>query len=261
MDVAPIVAGVVGLLVGSMLNRLIVREPGYVITDPGDLPDGADPALLDELEEVPTLGTVPVLAVARPGRWWRWWFPVTEVVTAGLFAFTTHRIGTGSELVALLFLVTAMVTLAAVDLRVYRIPDRVNFPAMAIGLALIVVSSLEIGEPEGIGAALAGGLTYASMLFIAHVIYPRGMGWGDVKLAWLMGFFVGWVTWEDGSLLEQYLHVLRGVILAFGAGSIFGAVFGGAYALARRSAKAVFPYGPSLALGCLLVVLYAPEFA
>ncbi len=261
MDVAPIIAGLVGLPVGSLLNRLIVREPGYVITDPGDLPDDADPALLDELEEVPVLDTVPVFALGRPGTWWRWWFPATEVVTAGLFALTAYRIGPMSEVVAVLFLVAMLVTLAAVDLRVYRIPDRVNFPSMAIGLGVLVIASLERSQPELIAAALVGGFTYATMLFLAHIAYPRGMGWGDVKLAWLMGFYIGWATWADGSLLDQYLYVLRGVILAFGVGSLLGAVFGGGYALARRSAKAVFPYGPSLAIGCLFVVLWAPELA
>lgn len=259
MDVAPIIAGLVGIPVGSLLNRLIVREPGYVITDPGDLPEGADPALLDELEAAPELHPVPVIALVQPRRWWRRWFPITELVTAGLYALTTARVGVDSELVAIGFLVTVLVVLAAVDLRVYRIPDRVNFPAMVVGLALIVLSSLEQSQPELIGAALAGGLTYATMLFIAHIIYPRGMGWGDVKLAWLMGFYVGWVAWQDGSLLEQYVYVFRGIVFAFGVGSLFGAIFGGAYALARRSTKAVFPYGPSLALGCLLVVLYSSE--
>lgn len=259
MDIAPLVAGAIGLLVGSFLNRLIVREPGYVITDPGDLPEGADPALLDELEPAPEPRPVPVLTVVRPRQAWRRWFSLTEIVTAGLYALTVHRIDGWSPILAIGFLVTALIVLGAVDLRVYRIPDRVNFPSMAIGLGLLVVASLDLGEPRLVVAAVAGGLTYAAMLFLAHIVYPRGMGWGDVKLAWLMGFFVGWVAWEDGSLVEQFVYVLRGVILAFGAGSLFGAVFGGAYALARRSAKAVFPYGPSLALGCLLVVLYAPE--
>ncbi len=260
MDIASIVVGVAGLPVGSYLNRLIVREPGYVITDPGDLPDGADPALLDELETVPDLvAPVPVLALVRPGSWWRWWFPATEVVTAGLFALAVHRVGTASPILAVLFLVGALVVLSAVDLRVYRIPDRVNFPAMVIGLTLIIATSLYRSEWELAGAAVVGGLTYATMLFLAHIAYPRGMGWGDVKLAWLMGFYVGWVSWDEGSLLEQYLYVLRGVILAFGVGSLLGAVFGLSYALARRSAKAVFPYGPSLAIGCLFVVLWAPE--
>lgn len=260
MDVAVIAAGVVGIPVGSLLNRLIVREPGYVITDPGDLPDGADPALLDELEPVPEdLPPVPVLAVLRPSMWWRRWFPMTEVATGGLAALAVHRVGTGSAIVPVLFLVAVLVTLAAVDLRVYRIPDRVNFPSMAIGFALIVASALEVGEPALIFGAAVGGLTYAGILFFAHLLYPRGMGWGDVKLAWLLGFYVGWVGWQDGSLGEQYVEVLRYVILALGAGSLLGVVIGGGYALIRRSMKTVFPYGPSLAIGCLLVVLWAPE--
>ena len=260
MDVVTIVAGLVGIPVGSLLNQLIVREPGYVITDPGDLPDDADPALLDELEPVPDdLGTVPVLALVRPSTWWRRWFPLTELATGALAALAVDRIGTGSEIVPVLFLVAALVTLSAIDLRVYRIPDRLNFPSMAIGLGLIVASALEVGEPSlAVGAAM-GGLTYAGILFLAHLVYPRGMGWGDVKLAWLLGLYVGWVGWQDGSLGEQFLEVLRYVILALGAGSLLGVVMGGGYALIRRSTKAVFPYGPSLAIGCLLVVLWAPE--
>ncbi len=257
MDVAPIVAGLVGIPVGSLLNRLIVREPGYVITDPGDLPDGADPALLDELEPIPELGAVPVLALLRPGTWWRRWFPITEVVTGGLFALAVHRIGTGSEIVPILFLVAALVTLGAVDLRVYRIPDRVNFPSMAIGLVLIGASSVEQGDASLVLGAFAGGVTYAGILFLAHLVYPRGMGWGDVKLAWLLGFYVGWIGWDSGTAGSQSLGVVQFVILALGLGSLLGVVLGGGYAIVRRSTKAVFPYGPSLAIGGLAVVLWS----
>lgn len=259
MDVAPFVAAAAGLPLGSLLNRLIVREPGYVITDPGDLPEGADDALLDELEEVPELDDVPLLAVVRPGTWWRRWFPVTELVTAGALALATHRIGLYAELVPVAFLVLALVTLSAIDLRVYRIPDRINFPSMAIGFALIVVVCLVRELPEAVFGAAAGGFTYATMLFLAHLAYPRGMGWGDVKLAWLMGFYLGWVGWESGSLLDQYLGSLRFVLLGAALGSFVGVVMGGGYALIRRSTKVVFPYGPSLAIGCLYVVLWASE--
>lgn len=259
MELAPIIAGVVGIPVGSFLNRLIVREPGYVITDPRDLPEGADESLLDELEEVPELGAVPLVALARPSRWWRRWFPVTEVVTAGIFALTVHRIGTGAEVYAILFLAAALVALSAIDLLVYRIPDRVNFPATGIGLASIVAVSIGQGEAGSITGALAGGLSYATILFLAHVAYPRGMGFGDVKLAWLMGFYLGWRGWEDGSLLEQALTSLQYVLFGAALGSLVGVVIGGGYALIRRSAQVVFPYGPSLAIGCLIVLLWSDQ--
>lgn len=250
-------AGIAGLPIGSVLNRLIVREPGYLIVDPGDLPEGADPALLNELQPVPVVDAVPMLSLLRPRRAWRGWFPITEVVTAGVFALTVHRIGDQSPTLAVLFLMAALITLAAIDLRVFRIPDRINFPAMAIGFALIVVTSVEQGAARAIAGAVAGAVTYFGFLFLAHVISPRGMGFGDVKLAGLMGLYLGWLGWVPGSAADQYLGALRFVLLGAGLGSVAGVVTGLAYAVVRRSAKAVFPYGPSLAFGCAVVVLWS----
>jgi prepilin signal peptidase PulO-like enzyme (type II secretory pathway) len=254
---AVVLAGIAGLLVGSIANRLVVREPGYVVTDPKDLPEGADESLLDELEPVPTdLPAVPVLAVVRPGTWWRRWFPLTELVMGAAFAATVAELGWTAATAAILFLVAALVTLAAVDLRVYRIPDRINFPSMAIGFAGIVVASAIAGDAETIVGAAIGGFLYASMLFLAHIISPRGMGWGDVKLAWLMGFYLGWRGYEPGGGAELLLGPLRAVLLGAALGSILGVVSGGAYAIARRSTKVVFPYGPSLAAGCTIAVVW-----
>lgn len=257
MDPAIPIVGLVGLVVGSFMNRLIVREPGYVITDPNDLPEDADESMLDELEDPPTdLPPVPVLAVVRPGTWWRRWFPVTEIVTAVAFGLTVDRFGLGVTSITLGFLHVALLTLAAIDFRVYRIPDRINFPAMGIGLAVLVVASLLLGTPWAIVGALVGGVLYSGMLFFAHLISPRGMGWGDVKLAWLMGFFLGWRGFDTGSVVEVVLGPFRSVLLGAALGSVLGVVVGLAYALARRSAKVVFPYGPSLAVGCMLAVVY-----
>jgi leader peptidase (prepilin peptidase) / N-methyltransferase len=252
-----VLAGLAGVVVGSFANRLVVREPGYLITDPKDLPEGADQSLLDELEPVPTdLAPVPVLALVRPGTWWRRWFPVTEAVMGAAFAAIVAAVGWRPATVALLFLAAALVTLAAVDLRVYRIPDRINFPSMAIGFGSIAVAAVLEGEPGTIVGAALGGLLYASMLFLAHLVSPRGMGWGDVKLAWLMGFYLGWWGHEGGSALELVLGPLRVVLLGAAIGSILGVVIGGGYAIARRSAKVVFPYGPSLAAGCLIALIW-----
>jgi leader peptidase (prepilin peptidase)/N-methyltransferase len=255
--VAVVLAGITGLVVGSLANRLIVREPGYVVTDPKDLPEGADESLLDELEPVPIdLAPVPVLAIARPKTWWRRWFPVSEVIMAAAFAATVAELGWSAPTAAILFLVAALVTLAAVDLRVYRIPDRINFPSMGIGLGAIVLASVIDGAPGTIVGALIGGVLYASMLFVFHLISPRGMGWGDVKLAWLMGFYLGWWGHEPGGALDLLLGPLRAVLLGAALGSILGVLSGAVYAIARRSTKVVFPYGPSLAAGCIIAVVW-----
>ena len=260
MLVEVVVAGLVGLPVGSLLNRSIVREPGYVITDPGDLPEGADDSLLDELEPVPVLDRpVPVLALVRPGTWWRRWFPIVELVTAGLAALTVHRLGWHVATVPVLFLVAALVTLGTIDFRVYRIPDRINFPSMAIGFALITLASVIEDVPGAVLGAAFGGFAYATVLFLAHIAYPRGMGWGDVKLAWLLGFFLGWAGWRPGAVVDQLIDSFQYVLMGAALGSLAGVVAGGLYALVRRSTKVVFPYGPSLAAGCLAVVLYGGE--
>lgn len=257
---AAVLAALVGVPVGSLANRSIVREPGYVITDPKDLPEGADDALLDELEPVPTdLPPVPVAALVRPGTWWRRWFPVTELVMAATFAAVVAGLGWHPATPAVLVLAAALVTLAAVDLRVYRIPDRINFPSMAVSFAAIALAALVDGTPETILGAAIGGVLYAGMLFVAHLISPRGMGWGDVKLAWLMGFFLGWFGYEGGGVGDQLLGPFRAVLVGAAAGSVLGVVSGLAYAVVRRSTKAVFPYGPSLAAGCLIAVVWGVD--
>jgi leader peptidase (prepilin peptidase)/N-methyltransferase len=180
-------------------------------------------------------------------------------VTGGLFALTVHRLGWEWATVAVLFLVGALVALGGVDLRVYRIPDRVNFPSMAVGFGLIAAASLIDDRPGAIVGAAFGGFSYAALLFVFHIAYPRGMGWGDVKLAWLMGFYLGWIGWDGGPWTEQLLLPFQFVLFAAALGSLVGVVMGGGYALIRRSMKVVFPYGPSLAVGCLVVVLWSAE--
>ena len=264
MEPVTVIVAAAGLLVGSLLNRLVVREPGYVITDPGDLPDDADPALLDELEPAPVLERgVPILAIVRPGTWWRRWFPVVEVLTAISFGVVAHRLGWGAPTVAVLFLAGVLVALAAIDFRVYRIPDRINFPSMGIGFGLITLVSVIRDVPGSVLGAAFGGFAYATVLFLAHIAYPRGMGWGDVKLAWLMGFYLGWSGWfsvsPQLSTVDQLIGSFQYVLFGAALGSLVGVVTGGIYALVRRSTKVVFPYGPSLAVGCLVVVLYGSE--
>lgn len=205
------------------------------------------------------LPAVPVLAVLRPSTWWRRWFPATELVMGATFAAVVAGLGWHPATPAVLVLAAALVTLAAVDLRVYRIPDRINFPSMAAGFAAIALAALVDGTPETIVGAAVGGVLYSGMLFVAHVISPRGMGWGDVKLAWLMGFYLGWFGYEGGGLGDQILGPFRAVLVGAAVGSVLGVVSGGAYAVVRRSTKVVFPYGPSLAAGCLIALVWGVE--
>lgn len=254
-----VIAATCGLVVGSFCNRLILREPGYVIRDPGDLPAGADRALLDELEPVPEVGDAPILALVQPRRWSPRWLPVTEGVTAALFALTVHRLGAGPTGLTVLVLVTGLVALAGVDARVFRLPDALLAPTIAVALPAIALTSLYNDTPAAIVGALVGGVTYFGLLFFIHLVSPRGMGFGDVKLAFLMGCYLGWLGGQYGPFGDLAVEAMGFVLIGAMAGSVLGLVVGVAYAAARRSLRAVFPFGPSLAIGCLVVVLWSAE--
>ena len=90
-------------------------------------------------------------------------------------------------------------------------------------------------------------LSYFAILFVAHIVYPRGMGFGDVKLALLMGLILGWPA---GSTANAVYLVLMGLIL----GCVVGIVFGLAWRVIQRQGGA-FPFGPALAAATILVVL------
>lgn len=252
-----IAAAAIGLYVGSWLNRQILREPGYRIRDPKDLPEGADRELLDELEPAPEVGHVPVLALVRPRRSRHRWLPLTEVVTAGLYALGVYRFGLGLEVIPVLVLVTGLVAMSFVDARVFRLPDRMMAPTLVVGFAAIGAAAAGVGEPSRIGGALIGGAAYFTLLFLIHVVSPRGMGFGDVKLAFVMGCFLGWSAGHHEPFSQMAAEVIALVLAAAMIGSVLGIVIGVGYATIRRSFSAVFPFGPSLATGCLAVVMWS----
>ena len=120
-------------------------------------------------------------------------------------------------------------------------------PALVASIPVIAVVSIVEDVPESIRYALVGGGIYFGFLFVAHLISPRGMGFGDVKLAAVMGLYVGWL----GSDVTQALAlVLWAMLIGFASGSVFGFVV-----LLRRRRNRPFPFGPFLALGTVAAVL------
>ena len=169
------------------------------------------------------------MAVANKSELHRWWVAVVYFIV-----FST------------------LLAVSVVDLRVYRIPDRIVFPALGATAVLMVVATFAIVRPYGdafqpLKYALVGMVAYFGILFVFHVVYPAGMGFGDVKLALLMGLALGWVANGAGS--AAYL-----VMIALFFGCILGIVFG-LVVRAARGRGGAFPFGPALALGTVIVVL------
>jgi prepilin signal peptidase PulO-like enzyme (type II secretory pathway) len=196
---------------------------------------------------------VPALR-AIPERWNPTPLAMAGIVicNAGLWALAANKFSRGWIVLPYLVVFSVLLAVSVVDLRLFRIPDRFVFPGLAVTIVLIVLASFIVLPDAGdafrvLRFAGAGLLTYFGILFLFHVIYPKGMGFGDVKLALLMGLSLGW-------LATSYFSAVYLVLIALVFGCIFGIVFGIVWRLVQGRGGA-FPFGPALAVAVIYVVL------
>ena len=252
---ALVVAGsaVLGVLVGAVSNLLIDRVPDKVpLRGPREGEVRAPQSWLGVPAQPWILRAGRSPDGVLPSRW-LW----VEVVTAGTFAQLAVRYGETWVLAPLLLLVACLITVSVIDLQVQRIPDRITFPTFGLSVVAIVAVSVHLDTTETIKAAFIGAAAYFLFLFVTHMIYPAGMGFGDVKLAAVMGLYLGWLGWTP---LLPVAGPLRLVFYALMLGCVLGVVFGLAVQIATKR-RGAFPFGPALALGCYVVVLFANDLS
>ncbi len=140
-------------------------------------------------------------------------------------------------LVAFLYFAAISVVLTLIDLDTHRLPNAIVLPSYVVAGILFVVAAVLAAEwGPLLGAAIGMAVLYA-FYFVIRLIRPDGMGGGDVKLAGLIGIYLGWLGW--GALAV-------GAFAAF----LYGGVFGIALMLARRAGrKTAIPFGPWMILG------------
>ena len=200
-------------------------------------------------------------------------YPIVEGVTALAFVCAVLRIGPHWTVVAYWLFFATLIAVSVVDLFNYVIPDRIVFPSLGASFALIVAISLYYDDPSAISGALVGMLVYAVMLGLPFVIRPNALGFGDVKLALLMGLFLGWT--------DDSLNAVRLVLISLVLGCLIGLTIGAGLFLARKISGrdllvdplvesgeleprgglfgTTFPFGPALAIGAGMGVLFAPQ--
>ena len=163
-----------------------------------------------------------------------WVYPGVELATAALVVGCVLAFGVSWDALVASFFCAVLVVISAIDLEHKIIPNRIVVPAFVIVLA---AQTLLHPSPEWALAALGA----SSFLFVAAVVYPAGMGMGDVKLALLLGAMLGRVV-PVGLMLGMLLALVPSVVL-----------------LARHGAaarKMGFPFGPFLALGSILALFW-----
>jgi leader peptidase (prepilin peptidase)/N-methyltransferase len=249
-------AGLLGLAIGSFLNVVVYRVPaGKALT-----PDSACPncgTAIRKRDNIPVLSWLLLRGRCRScsepisAR-----YPLVEVGTAAAFVLVTARFGPALadavtvpdavagaiELVAFLLLTAVSIALALIDLDTQRLPNVIILPALLAGILMLAAAALVRGDLAALAGAGLGGAGLFLLYLLLALVSRGGMGGGDVKLAALLGLYLGFLGW--GTLLV-------GAFAAF----VFGGLFGLALMLIRRAGrKTAIPFGPWMILGAWLGV-------
>lgn len=242
------VAAVFGLVFGSFINVVAYRIPEgrSVVNPPSACPVcGAPVRPRDNIPVVSWIllrGRCRDCAAPISTR-----YPIVEALTAALFAGTVLVVDVVWALPAYLWFAGVTMVLILTDLDHKRIPNRILYPGTAVGIILLAGGAMLDGDPGAFGRGLLGGLAYFGGLFVLAIIARGGFGFGDVKLAFLLGLFTSYPGWR---------HLIVGVFLAFLIG---GVVAIGLLVSRRKGRKDAIPFGPSLVIGAWLAIAYGSE--
>jgi len=242
--------GLLGLVIGSFLTVVVHRVPsgGSIVGPRSYCPTCHTP--------IRAIDNIPVVSyVLRRGRCRSCnarihpRYVILELLTGALFAAVAARVASPWEIPAYCLLAATLVALSAIDLMYMRIPSKIVYPSGLAGAVLLVVASAGTHEWSALLRALVGGAAALGVILTIHLIVPRGMGFGDVRLAGLCGGFLGWLGyWVD----------VTGIWLSFIVGGAVAVVLllGG-----RASKGSHVPFGPFLAVGTMTAVFLGPELA
>ena len=164
------------------------------------------------------------------------------VVTAALFAGTAFRFDRDWVVPAYLVFFVCLVSVSVIDSQLQIIPNRIVYPTIFASIPLLALAALLGGEWERFGHAMMGATLAWLALLVIHLISPSGMGFGDVRLSFVLGLFLGWI-----SLGHVFTGLFLGVLLICAVGIVLAV-------LRLRSLQDHIAFGPFLAAGSTLAV-------
>jgi leader peptidase (prepilin peptidase)/N-methyltransferase len=180
---------------------------------------------------------------ALPGLAWK--SALASALAGGLVG---AKIGWDPILVAMAYLVPVGVALAVVDWRTRLLPTKVIAPSYAVLAVLTLLAGVVSGDWHSVVRAALGWLIAGGTFFVLWFVYPRGLGYGDVRLSGLLGIVLGYLGWGE---------LLTGVY----AGFLLGGVGGLLLSVLRIVDRKAYPFGPFMLVGALVGVLLGPGVA
>jgi leader peptidase (prepilin peptidase)/N-methyltransferase len=235
-----IVVSVLGFCIGSFLNVVIYRLPRgeSIVTGRSHCPNCA--RVIAWYDLVPLLsylvlgGRCRSCRAAISGR-----YPLVESLTGVLFLILYLHFGLRIVLVKSLFLTSLLVAVSFIDIDHFFIPNRLVLAGVVCG----VVFSLFVPDVS-LWSALLGAASTAGFLLLVALLSRGGMGMGDIKLGLVTGLFLGWPLGLTGLLIGVCLGGFLGIILL---------------ASKIKSRKDPIPFGPFIALGTLIAMLWGAQ--
>jgi leader peptidase (prepilin peptidase)/N-methyltransferase len=238
------VFALLGMAIGSFLNVLIDRLPAgqSVVFPPSHCPSCqrrlSVPDLIPVLSYLWLRGRCRYCRTKIPRRllW-------VEIGTAAIFVYLYWHFGLSAELMVLVFYFCLFIVLMVIDLERGLILNRVVYPAVMAPLVLSAMSEFlpRLGFVPGIASAAGGGAIGLGLFLLIIIVSRGGMGWGDVKMAALVGLVTGFPL----VFVALFLAVVLGGLIAWLL-VLFKA----------RGRKQSIPFAPFLSLGAMLTLLW-----
>jgi len=146
-------------------------------------------------------------------------------------------------LAAVLYYVAMAARLTAIDIRHQLLPNRIVFPSAAIAGVLLLLAALFMHDGGTALRTILAAVVSWAVYVVLRLISPSSMGYGDVKLAFVLGLYLGFVGWPA---------LFWGTFLAF----VFGGLWGLGLIISRRGGrKTQIPFGPFMLAGALVAMM------
>jgi len=240
--------GLLGLAVGSFLNVVIYRLPrGESLSrPPSHCPSCGAP--IRPRHNVPVLGWLVLRGrCADCSAPISVRYPAVELATAVLFvavAVRLDRLALLAALPAYLYFAAIGIALAMIDIELKRLPNRIVLPSYPVLGLLLAGAAVADGDGWRLVRAILAAAALFGFFVVLSFAYPSGMGFGDTKLAGVLGLVLGYLSWSA---------VLVGTFTGFVLGALVGVVV---LASGRGNRKTALPFGPFL-IGGALIALFA----
>jgi leader peptidase (prepilin peptidase) / N-methyltransferase len=237
-----------GLAVGSFLNVVIYRVPRHesIVSPRSRCPNCAAP--IKEYDNIPVVSWLVLRGRCRNCQ-----APISprylmvELMGGALFGGLATRMGYAWQLPAYLVFLSSLLALSCIDLELLILPKKVIYPSLALVTPLLVLASAVTDEWDRLLIGAICGAAWFVVFFFMNFASPRILGFGDVRLAPLLGLALGWFGW-------------RYAVLGFFAANLIGAVIGISLIVAQRMKREQpVPYGVFLSAGAALAIFAGPE--